>query len=168
MTPGTAGTKGANGAVGLASGAGVFGAATLSRTILDINNDMSCGGGPVSAGFNLSSDARCAASFTQPTDLPTNTDPMLGNLTPNPPGTTWTFSIPITSPAFNAIPVASCLEHEDQRGVFRPQGSGCDIGAYELIVARPTPALGSVGLVLLNGMLAAAGAFVLRRRASSV
>jgi hypothetical protein len=58
-------------------------------------------------------------------------------------------------------------EHEDQRGVGRPQGAGCDVGAYEIIVPSPTPALGSVGLLLLIGMLAGAGVFVLRRGAAS-
>jgi predicted outer membrane repeat protein len=36
------------------------------------------------------------------------------------------------SPAIDAIPVASCTTPgTDQRGVERPQGAGCDIGAFE-------------------------------------
>ncbi len=48
-----------------------------------------------------------------------------------------------TSPAVDAIPVANCTDANgnpvttDQRGVSRPQGKGCDIGAYELIQAVP-------------------------------
>lgn len=36
------------------------------------------------------------------------------------------------SPAIDAIPAGECLVGTDQRGVSRPQGAGCDIGAYEL------------------------------------
>lgn len=51
----------------------------------------------------------------------------------------------VTNPAVNAIPVADCVititdpatkqsfrTDHDQRGVLRPQGPACDIGAYEL------------------------------------
>ena len=48
--------------------------------------------------------------------------------------------------ALNAIPasVSGCTGSTDQRGVARPQGSGCDVGAYKRIVtnvdaARPAP-----------------------------
>jgi hypothetical protein len=36
------------------------------------------------------------------------------------------------SPAIDAIPADECTVATDQRGVSRPQGAGCDIGAYEL------------------------------------
>ena len=32
----------------------------------------------------------------------------------------------------NAIPVAACDVNKDQRGVKRPQGNRCDIGAFEV------------------------------------
>ena len=35
------------------------------------------------------------------------------------------------NPALNAIPPASCALPADQRGVARPQGGACDIGAFE-------------------------------------
>jgi hypothetical protein len=47
---------------------------------------------------------------------------------------------------------------EDQRGIARPQGAGCDAGAYELSVEVP---LGGVGW--LAAALAASGALALRR-----
>jgi hypothetical protein len=31
------------------------------------------------------------------------------------------------SPAINHIPIPDCIEQRDQRGIFRPQGPGCDI-----------------------------------------
>src|SRR5262249_54041260 len=42
-----------------------------------------------------------------------------------------------TSPAFNAGTNASCAS-TDQRGVSRPQGVNCDIGAYEVGGVAPT------------------------------
>jgi hypothetical protein len=54
----------------------------------------------------------------------------LGRLKPN-GGPTQTMAIPATSPAFNAIRRAACPVSFDQRGLHRPQGTRCDIGAYE-------------------------------------
>jgi hypothetical protein len=50
----------------------------------------------------------------------------------NAPGTTMTHALPAGSPAIDAIPAAnpSCTG-TDQRGVARPQGADCDIGAFE-------------------------------------
>jgi hypothetical protein len=50
--------------------------------------------------------------------------------------TTETHALLPGSPALDAIPLAACLVYgvpltTDQRGVKRPQGSACDIGAYE-------------------------------------
>jgi len=49
-------------------------------------------------------------------------------------GPTQTMAIPATSPAFNAIPQAMCPAPFDQRGLPRPQGPRCDIGAFERTV----------------------------------
>lgn len=46
-------------------------------------------------------------------------------------GPTPTLALQARSPAINAIPAAACDVATDQRGVKRPQQSGCDIGAYE-------------------------------------
>ena len=46
-------------------------------------------------------------------------------------GPTFTVNLLAGSPAIDAIPSGSCTQTLDQRGVSRPQGSGCDIGAYE-------------------------------------
>jgi chitodextrinase len=45
-------------------------------------------------------------------------------------------ALPTGSPAVDAIPASTsgCTGSTDQRGTSRPQGSGCDIGAYELVV----------------------------------
>jgi hypothetical protein len=36
------------------------------------------------------------------------------------------------SAAIDAIALGDCVENVDQRGIARPQGAGCDIGAVEV------------------------------------
>lgn len=63
------------------------------------------------------------------------TDALLGGFELNGPGTTRTHALIAGSPAIDA---GTCTDHagapvgSDQRGVTRPQGITCDIGAYEL------------------------------------
>ena len=38
------------------------------------------------------------------------------------------------SVAINHIPAVDCEADEDQRGVLRPQGDACDVGAVEMEV----------------------------------
>jgi Putative pectate lyase-like adhesive domain len=93
-----------------------------------------------SNGFNFSDDASCG--FTAATDKQSAGDPGLGALADN-GGSTLTRLPQTGSPLIDAIPNASCQDDgasgitTDQRGVSRPQGAGCDIGAVE--VAGPTP-----------------------------
>ncbi len=72
--------------------------------------------------------------------LPTLTgDPLLGPLTDN-GGPTWTMALLPGSPAIDAGDDANCPA-TDQRGMTRPQGAHCDIGAYEAddtIIPTPT------------------------------
>ncbi|HUR14705.1 MAG TPA: choice-of-anchor Q domain-containing protein [Mycobacteriales bacterium] len=82
-----------------------------------------------SLGHNLSSDRSC--SLTASNDRP-GTDPRLGRLAPN-GGPTWTQALLSGSPALDAA--AGCPA-TDQRGVARPQGRRCDIGAYERVHGR--------------------------------
>jgi hypothetical protein len=80
-----------------------------------------------SQGYNMSSDASCP--FTQGSDL-NSTDAMLGPLADN-GGDTDTQAPSAFSPAIDRIPVADCSTAADQRGVSRPQGGACDVGAVE-------------------------------------
>lgn len=63
-------------------------------------------------------------------------DPVLGSLADN-AGPTPTMALLSGSPAIDAIPVGTngcgTTITTDQRAVSRPQGSGCDIGAFELV-----------------------------------
>lgn len=105
---------------------------TLNNSIIANNlsgNDCS-GNSITSAGYNLDSDGTC--NLTGAGDLP-NTDPILGPLQDN-GGETETHALLTGSPAIDAGDNANCPP-TDQRGVLRPQGPACDIGAYE---AEPT------------------------------
>lgn len=64
-------------------------------------------------------------------------DPLLGELANN-GGETDTMALPVGSPAVDAGDSALCLP-TDQRGVARPVGNGCDIGAFEYAAPPPAP-----------------------------
>ncbi len=106
----------------------------LTNTIVGYNAGAQCivywGGAGVpeliSGGHNIASDGTC--NLTSVGDLP-NTDPMIGGLADN-GGPTWTHALLADSPAIDAGDDAVCPD-TDQRGVARPQGAHCDIGAYE-------------------------------------
>ncbi len=77
-------------------------------------------------GHNLCSDD--SAKFTSPTSR-NNLDPLLGPLGNN-GGLTPTMPLLFGSPAIDAADAAACPS-TDQRGISRPVGEGCDIGAFE-------------------------------------
>ncbi|MEA2429025.1 MAG: hypothetical protein QOF37_2653 [Thermoleophilaceae bacterium] len=94
---------------------------------------------PVTAtGRNLESTDQCGLAAG---DIK-NADPLLGPLQDN-GGATPTQALLAGSPAIDAAPVAGC-QAADQRGVGRPQGTACDIGAYEVgVTPAGTPPPGS-------------------------
>jgi hypothetical protein len=85
----------------------------------------------VSTGHNVEDLDTC--NFDQPSDQP-NTNPLLGALVDN-GGPTATHALLPGSPAINAGDNSTCaaapVSGMDQRGIPRPQGLVCDIGAYE-------------------------------------
>ena len=87
-----------------------------------------------SAGYNYGDDDTCGLDAA--TDTVTTTDPQLGSLGSN-GGPTLTQLPAATSPLLNAIPSGACQVAVDQRGITRPQGTGCDIGSVEIEVAAP-------------------------------
>jgi CSLREA domain-containing protein len=123
-------------------GGGIVGTATLVNTIVSDNLGGNCIGSITSAGHNIDSENTCG--FDQESDF-VNTDPLLGPLQDNGGGTV-THALLYGSPAIDAGDNALCPP-TDQRGVKRPQGVGCDIGAFEVevfslyfpIVARSGP-----------------------------
>lgn len=84
-----------------------------------------------SNGNNIASDNSC--DFNASGDL-SNTDPLLGPLANN-GGDTLTHAPLPGSPAINAADNTACaanpINNVDQRGILRPQGANCDIGAVE-------------------------------------
>ncbi len=94
-----------------------------------------CGGqAPITdLGYNIDTGSSCGFSATD--HSLSNTQPQLDALASN-GGPTQTMALPAGSPAIDAIPTstAGCAGTTDQRGIARPQGNGCDIGAYELVV----------------------------------
>ncbi len=82
------------------------------------------------SGFNLDSGTSCRLS--QATDL-TGTDPLLAPLAGN-GGPTQTQALKAGSPAIDhGGTSANGCPPTDQRGVTRPQGPACDIGAFEFV-----------------------------------
>lgn len=106
--------------------------AAFKNNILAGNAGLNCfnnGGTMISLGFNLESTDSCG--FDQASDL-IDTDPLLSGLTSM--GSTFVHPLNAGSPAIDA---GSCTDASDepilfdQRGVSRPQGKECDIGAFE-------------------------------------
>ncbi len=93
-------------------------------------NTADCAGSFHSLGHNLIEDGSdCTISGDQATNL-LGVDPHLESLTGN-GGHTPTYALAIDSPAVEAGNNATCAEF-DQRGISRPRGITCDIGAFEL------------------------------------
>ena len=105
-----------------------------------------CGGGaPITdLGYNIDDGTSCG--FSALNHSLNNTQPQLDALAWN-GGSTETMALPAASPAVDAIPPATpgCPGSTDQRGIARPQGKGCDIGAYELVVTTTSVIIPSNG-----------------------
>ena len=105
---------------------------TLEATIVANNTAAmgpDCNIDPDSDGHNLIRKPQ-GCSFTKKNTDKVGKNPKLGTLRDN-GGPTETMALTPASPARNAIPKADCAVAKDQRGVHRPRGSRCDIGAYE-------------------------------------
>jgi CSLREA domain-containing protein len=150
---GNGSTSGAGGPAGTAGGgAGVHHATpcggtgschtTLQGTVVASNPGGNCGGSQIfDGGHNL--------SFGDATCVWTNGDPKLGALQDN-GGPTATVGLGAGSAAIDQVPAtgAGC-PLADQRGVARPFGAGCDIGAYE--VTPPAATTGVADPVASDG-----------------
>lgn len=124
-------------------------------------NDIDRGGGSMSATGSLFSETNSTADINV-IDVANlfGVDPMLGALANN-GGTVLTLLPQAGSPAIDAVECVGITP--DQRGVVRPQGALCDIGAVEVRAGSvAVPTLGQWGLLLLAALL---GVATLRRRA---
>jgi hypothetical protein len=77
------------------------------------------------------SDIALTGTWTGSHNLTSTTNLELGPLQDN-GGTTPTMLPGAGSAAIDAIALGDCVENVDQRGIARPQGAGCDIGAVEV------------------------------------
>ena len=120
-------TIGANGGNGVSNGD--YSHVYLRNTILARNAGGNCfnyhpfdpAATIASQDHNISDDTTCAIFL----------DPGLDNDLKDNGGPTKTVALTISSVGVDAIPPADCVVSTDQRGVPRPQGTNCDIGAYE-------------------------------------
>ncbi|HTX31041.1 MAG TPA: choice-of-anchor Q domain-containing protein [Solirubrobacteraceae bacterium] len=123
----TAGLSGTDGTGGSGGGLTAQGSTiTLQNSILALSEGSNCGSGILDGGHNLSfGDASCPATFS-------GGNPNLGPLQDN-GGPAPTIGLQPGSAAIDQIPAtgAGCTA-TDERGVKRPSGPKCDIGAYEV------------------------------------
>ncbi|MEM7114558.1 MAG: choice-of-anchor Q domain-containing protein [Chloroflexota bacterium] len=110
-----------------------IGHSIVAGTDSDVINCFASGAGAwLSQGYNLAGDDSCG--FGNTGDM-NSTDPLLLPLADN-GGLTWTMLPDTNSPARDVIPFVngSCNDSGvslDQRGLHRPEGTHCDIGAVE-------------------------------------
>jgi CSLREA domain-containing protein len=129
---------------------GVMGQLTIRNSL--VANPLDASGNPVSNCPAVSAGAGVITSgggnlefpgescgFNQASDV--RADPQVGALADN-GGATDTRALPPVSPALNRAVAANCPT-VDQRAIARPQGPGCDIGAFEL--ERPQLVLAKTG-----------------------
>jgi hypothetical protein len=81
------------------------------------------------SSYNRFSDASCL--LNGPGDVQSGVNFALGLLADN-GGPVQTMLPEASSDLIDAIPAAACTLNADARGVSRPQGSGCDVGAVEV------------------------------------
>jgi nitrous oxidase accessory protein NosD len=128
---------GAQGSSPFAGGGGLdleLGTTFLHGTILAANTagtGPNCIGNVTTEGFNVFGDTTGCMVTPAGTDQ-TVSAPKLSGLADH-GGPTQTLALLAGSPALNKIPVGVChdMATKDQRLVGRPQGSRCDVGAFE-------------------------------------
>jgi len=118
----TATTQGGN----IYAGGAINSSITLKNTLIAFGSPNNCDAHILSQGYNLESADTCGLSASGDK---INLDPRVGALQNN-GGATLTHALGLDSPARDAGTNSGCPA-TDQRGVARPQGASCDIGAYE-------------------------------------
>ena len=99
---------------------------SIRNSIIAYHPNGNCDGAITSLGHNIEDMNNCGLTVTG--DL-SNTNPMLAELDYY-GGPTLVYGLKFDSPAVDAGDNAVCPP-TDQRGVTRPQETGCDIGAFE-------------------------------------
>jgi hypothetical protein len=103
-------------------------------TITNSLVDGDCSEGVITGGHNIESPGNTCGFDQEGDQVNVSSDDLkLGPLQDN-GGPTMTHALGAGSVAIDVIPDAACEVGEDQRGVERPQGDACDVGAFELEV----------------------------------
>jgi hypothetical protein len=107
-------------------------AVTLKATIVAANRSGNCLGRVVDGGFDLEDGHSCGFAKHA-----VKANPRLASLADN-GGPTKTMALKRGSPAIKRVRAKSpvCAGTVDQRGVARPQGPRCDIGAFEVVATK--------------------------------
>ena len=141
-------TVSGNSGFGFAGGIANSGTLTLARTLISGNTHVSTtppqppsievgnGGSVIANNYNLfghDGDARVVGFNPGPTDLVPSEGlgAILNTTLANNGGPTQTHALVAGSPAIDASPDDADCAATDQRGVRRPRGPACDIGAFE-------------------------------------
>ncbi|MHB8086712.1 MAG: sortase [Anaerolineaceae bacterium] len=115
---------------------------TLANSIIyngDCSYDVGTGISIIDGGNNLENGNKCGLQTTKGSLI--NTNPQMGEITGSPAYIT----LRANSPAINGVTynAPNNCPATDQRGAARPQGSACDIGAYEYPADTTAPAVAS-------------------------
>ncbi len=124
---------GVEGPAGLGRGGNIArpnGSFSIANSIIaNPTTNGNCWNSVTDGGHNISSDGSC--KFTAAGSR-NNLNPRLGPLASN-GGPTKTMALLTNSPAIDSADGSICTSI-DQRGIGRPQGAGCDIGAFEAVI----------------------------------
>ena len=129
---------------------------TITKSIVaGHSGSANCVGTPIDGGNNLDSGVSCG--FTAPQHDQFSTDPLLAPLANN-GGSTDTMALGSTSPAIDGVLATACPPPAaDQRGLVRPQGASCDIGAFEFSPLMVTTVTASCGVPAGGGLVTLSG-----------
>ncbi len=118
----------------------VPGTVSVAGTIVSGNSGPDCSAAVSDGGYNLGDTGDASCGFS-PANNDVAGDPGLGALLDN-GGQTGTRKPGPSSPALDRIPAGTATlcgaGGLDQRGISRPQGAKCDIGAVEVVQVAPT------------------------------
>ena len=110
-----------------------FNSATIEEEFFQSNCSTGENGSIVSLGYNLETETDCGFQSTGDLQSTFSRFDFAGELEDN-GGNTDTLAPEPTSPGVDAIPTSQSLcSGVDQRGIARPQGVACDMGAVELV-----------------------------------
>jgi hypothetical protein len=113
---------------------------TAAKGPTNTNCSATSSGAIISLGYNIETETDCG--FKSTGDKQKTSPEFSSSTLQNNGGSTDTLALEPASPAVDAIPTSwSFCDGADQRGIARPQGAGCDIGAVELAkeVTPPPP-----------------------------